>query len=274
MSNADKVIHHYRKILVPEMEWEPWKDSRLIIPFTSGEKIGFLNSNGEIIVSPQYSMYYGECYTDNDYIRVVKPYIYGFQRQNGEIRTYTRPLYGLINFQGKEIIPVNKYNIIPSIDNKSLFTIVNNHNQYGVFSVIRKRGNTYKVREIVPFGIYGHIDGFDKGLSRVSERVIAENDNIAIRWGIINEEGKKVVLTEYSRIETFYNRDTSCTMATRGCKHKALYFDEIKANYKKYEEIRKQHQRENYPENNPYYCDTDIINEAFEGDPDALLNTE
>lgn len=36
-------------------------DNRLLIPFTSGDKIGFVDKEGAIVVKPQFTMYYGDC---------------------------------------------------------------------------------------------------------------------------------------------------------------------------------------------------------------------
>lgn len=42
-------IHEYTKVLVPANQYDFNNDKRLLIPFTSGEKIGFVNRAGEII---------------------------------------------------------------------------------------------------------------------------------------------------------------------------------------------------------------------------------
>ena len=51
-------IHEYTKVLVPANRYDFNNDKRLLIPFTSGEKIGFANNNQEIVVQPKYTMYY------------------------------------------------------------------------------------------------------------------------------------------------------------------------------------------------------------------------
>ena len=61
-------INKYTKVLVPASSYSLKNDTRLLIPFTSGEKVGFINKQGEIIVSPKYTMYYGEAYSEGDYI--------------------------------------------------------------------------------------------------------------------------------------------------------------------------------------------------------------
>ena len=44
------------KVLVPASSYDFNADARLLIPFTEGEKIGFVNGDGEIVVRPQYNM--------------------------------------------------------------------------------------------------------------------------------------------------------------------------------------------------------------------------
>lgn len=56
-------VNQYTKVLVPASSYKLEEDPRLLIPFTSGNKIGFVDKNGVIIVEPQYDMYYGDCYS-------------------------------------------------------------------------------------------------------------------------------------------------------------------------------------------------------------------
>ena len=87
------------KILIPASSFNPKSDSRLLIPFTSFDKIGFINKQGEVIVKPQYTMYYGDCYFPTDLIKVSINESYGFLKNNSEIDSRIRPLYGLINYK-------------------------------------------------------------------------------------------------------------------------------------------------------------------------------
>ena len=73
---------------------------------------------------------------------------------------------------------------------------------YGNVTVIERSDYKWGVvdcdgNEIVPFGKYNWIDGFDQGLARVKigtqSSNLVPNDN---KWGIINEQGEEVVPVE------------------------------------------------------------------------------
>ena len=124
MEKRNKIdIHKYTKILVPASSYDFKNDARLLIPFTSGNKIGFINQEGDIVVEPKYDMYYGDCFSTNDYIRVSILEMNGYPRSRGRIECYSHPLYGLINYKGELVLDTIYYDIIPSTDNKSIFTI-------------------------------------------------------------------------------------------------------------------------------------------------------
>ena len=67
----------YTRYLVPADSYEINGDKRLLIPFTDGDKIGFINRMGEIVVKPRYAICYGECYDETDFIRVAEIEAYG-----------------------------------------------------------------------------------------------------------------------------------------------------------------------------------------------------
>ena len=68
----------HTKILIPVDMHDIVSDLRLLIPFTNRDKIGFMNNQGMIIVKPQYTMYYGDCYSPTDLIKVSINESYGF----------------------------------------------------------------------------------------------------------------------------------------------------------------------------------------------------
>lgn len=49
-------ITKYTKVLVPASSYDMSKDARLLLPITSGAKIGFINRDGDIVVEPKYAM--------------------------------------------------------------------------------------------------------------------------------------------------------------------------------------------------------------------------
>lgn len=192
-------VNRYTKILVPASSYKLDEDQRLLIPFTSGEKIGFINKEGVIVVKPQYAMYYGECYDESDYIRVAVDVPYGFPRSSGKVASYKHPMYGLINSKGETIFEPTFHHLVPAIGNKELYTVQDKDYQY---AVLRVDGT-----KVVPFGKYNWIDGFDKGLARVKVGNVTngQKDN-GNKWGLIDENGKEVLPVEYDDIWAFYDR--------------------------------------------------------------------
>lgn len=188
-------INRTTKILSPANSYDFNQDSRLLIPFSEWDKIGFMNQNKDVVVKPQFDMYYGECYDKEDLIIVSKIESYGFPRQGGKVSCYQHSLYGIINYKGEILIDINCTSIIPAIGNKTLFTVQNKKYQYGVINIYGD--------EIIPFGKYRWIDGFDNGIARV----ISYNK----KCGIINKDGEEILPIEYDNIWNFYGKNRRTT---------------------------------------------------------------
>ena len=275
-------INKYTKVLVPATSYDLDTDKRLLIPFTSGEKIGFINQNKEIVVKPQYCMYYGECYSEEDYIRVVLNYPYGFARKSGAVSTYQRPLYGLINYKGEIVVPVEYYSLVPAIGNKRVYTLQNKKYQYGVIDL--------DGTEIVPFGKYNWIDGFDKGLSRVKIGTVTNGlINSGNKWGMIDEAGNEVLPLEYNDIWTFYGKNRLSTKAVKdGVSREVSFHDLIPSlsvgGMRSSSEAHTDYYDDDYGTSYGDFAGTyaqdvagysdEVINDAFEGDPDAYWNID
>lgn len=278
-------LHNHTKVLVPANSYEFSADTRLLIPFTSGEKIGFINNKGEIIVTPQYNMYYGECYNENDYIKVTQLYHYGFSRADGSVVTYSRPLYGLINHLGETIIEPECFSIVPSKwCNETVYTIQRKDYKYGVINI--------NGEEIIPFGKYQWIDGFDHGLVRV--RIGKETNAKKMTtnlWGIVNDKGVEVLPLEYSEIWNFYDKNRLSTKVVKNGIEKKVYLHELNQDIVQQDELIQNELTSNingweddygthYGEYAGSYVQDvmgfsdDVINDAFEGDPDAYWNID
>ena len=272
-------VNQYTKVLVPASSYNMRDDDRLLIPFTNGDKIGFVNKEGYIIVKPQFTMYYGDCYDESDYIRVAIDNLYGFTRSGGKVATYKRPMYGLINYKGETIFEPSFYSLLPAIGNKKLYTVQNNNFEYAVLNI---DGTV-----VVPFGKYNWIDGFDNGLARVKIGNVTngqkENRN---KWGLINENGDVVLPLEYDDIWAFYGKKRVTTKVVKGdvaqnvvlseilskdevqeydCSSSNNYDDEYGTSYGKY--------AGSYAQDVEGYSD-DVIDDAFDGDPDAYWNID
>lgn len=177
----------YDKILVPNSLYNNSEDKRLLIPFTNGRKIGFMDKNNVVIVPPEYSAYYGDCYNENDYVRVEKAFIDWVSFNHGTSIQY---LYGLIDYKGEIVFPCEYLRILPAYGTESnIFTI--QHPQEG-WAVVTADGE-----EIISFGEYQEISGFNKGFAQVKQNG---------KYGIINEAGELVVPVEYDTIQNFYSQ--------------------------------------------------------------------
>lgn len=272
-------INQYTKILVSASSYKLEEDARLLIPFTSGDKIGFINKEGTVVVRPQYTMYYGDCYVESDYIRVAVDNLYGFIRSGGKVATYKRPMYGLINSKGETIIEPLLYSLAPAIGNKELYTVQNKNGQYAVIKI--------DGTEVVPFGKYNWIDGFDNGLARVKIGSMTngqkENEN---KWGLIDESGNEVLSVEYDNIWSFYNKKRTTTKVVKDGAAQNIVLSKLLGADNGYEvdTLSTDEGWNDYGTNYDEYAGSfaqdvegysdDVIDDAFDGDPDAYWNID
>lgn len=200
-------LSSFSKIIVPGDKYDSTNDKRLLIPFMASDMIGFLNQQGQVVIKAQYSLYYDDCYSIEDTIRVAKQILFGFSRSNGKVDTYKRYLWGLLNSEGKEILPLEYDDLILNIGNREIFTAKKN----GSYAVINKNGNI-----IVPYGKYQYIDGFDKGLARVNVYGNGEGlEKFMYKWGLINENGDEVLPPIYDEIWNFYGKNRKTTKVVK-----------------------------------------------------------
>ena len=272
-------VHKYTKILVPASSYNMQDDNRLLIPFTSGENIGFVDKEGVIVVKPQFTMYYGDCYDESDYIRVTVDYLYGFPRSGGRVATYKRPMYGLINFKGETIFEPSFFSLIPAIGNKKLYTVQDKNLGYAVLNI--------DGTEVVPYGKYSYIDGFDKGLARVKiGNVTNGQKNNGNKWGLINENGDEVLPIEYDDMWSFYGKNRATVRVVKGDVAQNVVLSEILGMVKDQESdsLSNNYCIDDYGSSYGEYAGTyaqdvegysdDVIDDAFDGDPDAYWNID
>lgn len=272
-------VHKYTKILVPASSYNMQDDNRLLIPFTSGENIGFVDKEGVIVVKPQFTMYYGDCYDESDYIRVTVDYLYGFPRSGGRVATYKRPMYGLINFKGETIFEPSFFSLIPAIGNKKLYTVQDKNLGYAVLNI--------DGTEVVPYGKYSYIDGFDKGLARVKiGNVTNGQKNNGNKWGLINENGDEVLPIEYDDMWSFYGKNRATVRVVKGDVAQNIVLSEILGVVEDQESgsLSDNYYADDYGSSYGEYAGSyaqdvegysdDVIDDAFDGDPDAYWNID
>lgn len=272
-------VNQYTKFLVPASSYNMQDDNRLLIPFTSGDKIGFVDKEGAIVVKPQFTMYYGDCYDESDNIMVAIDNLYGFPRSGGKVATYKRPMYGLINYKGETIFEPSFCSLLPAIGNKNLYTVQDKNFGYAVLNT--------DGTEVVPYGKYSWIDGFDNGLARVRIGNVTngqkENGN---KWGMINENGKVVLPLEYDGIWAFYGKKRVTTKVVKGDVAQNVVLSEIlgKDETQEYDCSSNNYYDDDYGTSYGEYAGTyaqdvegysdDVIDDAFDGDPDAYWNID
>lgn len=195
----------YDKVLVPASLYDSSKETRLLVPFTNGRSIGFMDKNNIVIVPPEYSAYYGDCYNRNDYIVVEKPFVEWVSYNQGNSIQY---LQGLINYKGETVFPCEYIYILPAYGTENnIFTI--KHPQEG-WAVVTVDGE-----EVVSFGKYQEIAGFTQGFAKVKQNG---------KYGIIDEAGEVVVPIEYDFIRTFYAEKWYATKLGKGGKKYNFWF--------------------------------------------------
>lgn len=150
------------------------------------------------------------------------------------------------------------------------------------WGVIDSKGN-----EIVPFGKYDWIDGFEQGLCRVkigkqSSNFIC-NDN---KWGIIDENGKEVLPCEYDEVWNFIGKKRFSTRVVKNGVASEVYFHNLNPLLPKrniglhnYGNDR-YYERKTYNDYNGTYVQDEMgwsdqdINDALDGEPDAYWNID
>jgi hypothetical protein len=207
-SNWGHLISEDAEYIVKAKDYDVRKDERLLIPFKVHQKIGFVNRSAQIVVEPQYNIFYGDVRTKEDLVRVGIIYSYGFPRANGDVATYDRYKWGILDWQGNVIEDV-KYASIRYSPDKSLFTLEDFDKGY---CVVDRSGNL-----IVPYGVYQIIDGFTHGYARAKKNG---------KWGLINSTGDVVLPMEWDDIWSFYEKPglTYTTISKHGEQSQKFYF--------------------------------------------------
>ena len=165
---------------------------------------------------------------------------------------------------------------------------------YGEVNVVKNRNYQYGVMNnagemIVPFGKYDWISGFDHGLARVILGNGAINlitgEYIKPKWGIIDESGQEILPLIYDEIWNFTHKGRHSTKVVINGEEKVFDLnsrriienqpsstswtnssaDAYGTNYGEY--------AGSYAQDEMGYSD-DVINDAFEGDPDAYWNID
>ena len=190
-------------IIVPAQNYDTRTDRRLLIPYLKGNKIGFVNRQGEIVVDPKFDAIQGDCYYENDFIRVAVNYNFYRTYKKDCPTLYSNTKWGLINHKG-ELVLETEYSGVSAytlafygncfvirgaygIDDDGTSALINSEKEviipfgsykkiepydFGLAKVTSRDGEVGIIRIsgneiLVPFGKYEWIDGFEHGLARV-----------------------------------------------------------------------------------------------------------
>lgn len=169
--------------------------------------------------------------------------------------------------------------MIPAIGNKKLYTVQDKNLGYAVLNI---DGTV-----VVPYGKYNYIDGFDKGLARVKIGNVTngqkENGN---KWGLINENGDVVLPIEYDDMWSFYGKNRATVRVVKGDVAQNIVLSEILGVVEDQESgsLSDNYYADDYGSNYGEYAGSyaqdvegysdDVIDDAFDGDPDAYWNID
>ena len=267
-ANMAQLIEDNVNFIVPAYRYNVRHDERLLIPYIQNHKIGFVNQDAEPIVEPKYDYVSLNDKDESNLIRVGVRFSYGFTRSNGKVQTYDSVKWGLLDTSGNVVLDCEFIYIYVS-DDKKIFSLKNHDKGY---CVVDREGNV-----IVPYGKYSIIDGFVKGYARVKK------DS---KWGIIDTLGKVIVPIEYDEIWSFHGQKalSSTRVIKRGQKELRFYFNsgELRSSrnamrcHNSKDESYGAHYGEfagSYAQDVMGYSD-ELINDAFDGDPDAYWNID
>lgn len=188
-------------------------------------------------------------------------------------------MYGLINFKGETIFEPSFFSLIPAIGNKKLYTVQDKNLGYAVLNI--------DGTEVVPYGKYSYIDGFDKGLARVKiGNVTNGQKNNGNKWGLINENGDEVLPIEYDDMWSFYGKNRATVRVVKGDVAQNIVLSEILGMVEDQESgsLSDNYYADDYGSSYGEYAGSyaqdvegysdDVIDDAFDGDPDAYWNID
>ena len=186
--------------------------------------------------------------------------------------------YGVMK-NGEFVVPFGLYAWIDRFDN-------------GLARVRTKGRTTYTKNTLAIFDFDSDtvIEGQDN-IKKAVENDLKEHPEQFAKWGIIDEDGKEVLPVIYDEVWNFYGKGRKSTKAEKNGITKEVYFSQLKSNSRRadskdedldeeyddnYESDYGTHYGEyagTYAQDVAGYSD-DVINDAFDGDPDAYWNID
>lgn len=282
-----KELDYNTRILVSQSNYDIEKDQRILFPFQMGTKFGFADRKKQVVIPPTFDIVLDDFYNERSLVRVGMHKAMAYERKTTSPSTSIVPTFGLLKADGNYLVPIEYQGISKPIFS-NCYTLRSLTKGY---SVIDFQGN-----EIVPFGKYNYIDGFDTGLARVKVGTATNGlADIGPLWGIIDEGGNENLKPIYANIWNFYDKNRMFTkvIQTDGKefefhfrdrtlkysgfqRNKDKEFVQGMRNYQSLKDYRESTYEDfngSYAQDVMGYSDQDIY-DAFEGDSDAYWNID
>lgn len=183
--------------------------------------------------------------------------------------------WGVINKDGTIVVPFGKYGWIDGFD--SGLARVRSHGHSG------RVGNAILIIQDLEKG--DSIEGKDNIQRFLDEDRKINSDRYA-KWGIINEKGEEVLPVEYDDVWNFYGKNRISTRVEKDGVKWDIFFHELNPDLPECDECR-QSEDDYYNDYGTHYGEyagtyaqdvagfsDDVINDAFDGEPDAYWNID
>ena len=249
-------------------------DSRVLIPFIQYQKYGFMNKSKQVVVKPAYDFVLGEFHHESSLVRVGVLSSNAYLGTGGKIISHPRKLFGVLDASGDLIVSC-EYVGIQISDDSEYITL--QHPVLG-YSLIDRHGNT-----IIPYGVYNYMDGADHSLVRV---YVVDKETHEKKWGLVDTTGRVALPLEYTNIWNFHEKNRTSTTVEKGKVTSRVIFEDLMVKEPSepscefggddFQDDYGTHYGEfagSYAQDVMGYSD-DVINDAFEGDPDAYWNID
>lgn len=246
-------------------------DNRVLIPFLQYQRYGFMDKSKNVVVGPKYDFILDSFYQERSLVRVGVFSCKAYIGKGGEVTSYPTKLLGLLDSKGELIFKCEYVTILISDDSEY---ITLHHPVHG-HSLVDRYGNT-----IIPYGVYNFIDGADHNLARV---YVVHPTTHKKCWGIVDTSGRVALPLEYSNIWNFHEKDMDYTTVEKDGVSKKVFFKSLISSGISNQTMHIMHQEDygrhygefagSYAQDVMGYSD-DVINDAFEGDPDAYWNID
>lgn len=262
-----------RFICVPQAAYNIECDNRFLLPFTQNGRFGLINRAGKVILEAEYDIILDSAQTADDFVRVGKYRYTNYASKIGKANIYRQSHIGLIDTNGIFLIPLEYKRIELPYKSSDVFVVENAECGHCVIDL--------NGQEVVPPRKYSYIDGFSNGYARVKKNDL---------WGIIDEQGNEILSCEYPNIWNFYKKNYPTAIVVTDNGQMKFHFETQKL-IKTLSELKPHkvstktinifdNQGSHYGEFEGSYAQDvmgysdDVINDAFEGDPDAYWNID